>query len=215
MTQQVNLYQPIFRKQKRKFSAVAMLQATTAMILGIGLMYGYTTWQVRQLRADAIQVDKQLSALTKQLDDVTRQFSERFKSKDLEARIQEVESQIAEKQRLQELLGTAQFNVQGFSDYLIAFARQHTPGVWLTSLDITGAAQVLALSGRSINPELVPRYLQRLSAEKRLNGIEFHVFQMSRPETAGAKGADVPYVEFLARTGGEGPAADAPPKAAP
>lgn len=203
MSQQINLYQPIFRKQKRKFSAAAMLQATALIVVGAGLLYGYTFWQVRQLRAEAAQTDRQFAALSKRLDDTTRQFREQLQSKALQERIRQFEAQVAEKQRLQEVLGSAHFNTVGFSEYFIAFARQHTPGVWITSLEITGAAERLTLAGRSTNPELVPRYLQRLSAEKRLHGIEFRSFQMSRPGADG-KGAPAAFVEFVARTGAAG-----------
>lgn len=199
MSQQVNLYQPIFRKEKRKFSATTILQAAALMALSIGLMYGYTYWQVRQLRTDFSKTDKQLVSLTKQLDETTRQFGERLQSKDLQTQIQKLQQQLTEKQNLQQVLQSAQFNTQGFSDYFIAFARQHIPEVWITGLDIVGAAERLTLSGRSTNPELVPRYLQRLSAETRLSGIQFQSFQMTRV-AADSKGGAVSYVEFMAKT---------------
>lgn len=207
MSQQVNLYQPVFRKQRRKFSAATMLQATVLMVLGIGFMYGYTYWQVRQLRADVVQTDKQLASLTKRLDETMSQFGERLQSKDLQAQVQKLQQQLVEKQNLQQVLQSAQFNTQGFSGYFIAFARQHIPEVWITSLDIVGAADQMVLSGRSTNPELVPRYLQRLSSETRLRGIEFRSFQMTRVATDGKSGA-ASYVEFMAKTADStGPAA--------
>jgi Tfp pilus assembly protein PilN len=203
VSQQVNLYQPVFRKQKRKFSALAMLQATVLVVLGIGLLYGYTWWQVRQLRAEAAQTNKQLANLTKRMDETARQFGERLQNMDLQAQVQKLQAQVAEKQRLQQVLQSAQFNTQGFSDYFIAFARQYTPGVWITGIEITGAADQLTLSGRSTNPELVPRYLQKLSAEKRLSGIEFQTFQMSRGG-ADAKGGATSYIDFMAKTADPG-----------
>lgn len=204
MSQQVNLYQPVFRKQKRRFSAAAMLQATGIVVLGIGLLYGYTGWQVRQQRVELAQTDKQLAGLSKKLDEISRRFGERLQSKELQAQVQKLQQQVAEKERLQRALRSARFNTQGFSDYFVAFARQHIPGLWLTGLDITGAAEQLTLAGRSTNPELVPRYLQRLATEQRLNGIEFRSFQMSRA-AADAKGAAVSYVEFTVKTDGGGP----------
>lgn len=213
MSQQVNLYQPVFRKQKRKFSALAMLQATVLVVLGIGLLYGYTWWQVRQLRAEAAQTNKQLANLTKRMDETARQFGERLQNMDLQAQVQKLQAQVAEKQRLQQVLQSAQFNTQGFSDYFIAFARQYTPGVWITGIEITGAADQLTLSGRSTNPELVPRYLQKLSSEKRLSGIEFQTFQMSRGG-ADAKGGATSYIDFMAKTADLGAPGTAP-KASP
>jgi hypothetical protein len=71
--------------------------------------------------------------------------------------------------------------------------------VWLTGFDITGSAEQMTLAGRSTNPELVPRYMQKLSAEPTLSGIEFRVFQMNRP-APDAKDTDVHYVEFQIKT---------------
>jgi hypothetical protein len=59
----------------------------------------------------------------------------------------------------------------------------------------------MTLAGRSTNPELVPRYMQKLSAEKTLSGIEFRVFQMNRP-AVDAKEPDAHYVEFQVKTSG-------------
>lgn len=199
MSQQVNLYQSAFRKQRRKFSAATMLQATVLMVLGIGFLYGYTYWQVRQLRTDVAQTDKQLASLTKRLDETMSQFGERLQSKDLQAQVQKLQQQLLEKQNLQQILQSAQFNTVGFSGYFIAFARQRVPEVWITGLDIVGAAERLTLSGRSTNPELVPRYLQKLSAEARLSGIQFQSFQMTRV-AADSKSGAMPYVEFMAKT---------------
>lgn len=169
------------------------------MMLGIGFLYGYTYWQVRQLRTDVAQTDIQLANLTKRLDETLRQFGERLQSKDLQAQVQKLQQQLVEKQNLQQVLQSAQFNTQGFSAYFIAFARQHIPEVWITSLDIIGAADQLVLAGRTTNPELVPRYLQRLSAETRMRGIEFGSFQMNRVATDAKSGAPS-YVEFVAKT---------------
>lgn len=199
MSQQVNLYQSAFRKGSRQFSIATILQATALVVLGIGFMYGYAYWQVRQLRTDIAQTDKQIAAMTKQVEEATRQAGERLQSKDLQAQVQKLQAQVTEKQRLQKILQSAQFNTQGFSDYLIAFARQHVPGVWITSLDITGAADQMALTGRSTNPELVAQYLRKLSIEKRLNGIEFQTFQMSRAGTD-KKDGTAPHVVFAVKT---------------
>lgn len=200
MTQQVNLYQPIFRKQKRKFSAMAILQATAAMVLGIVALYGYTWWQVHELRNEAKHTDKQLATMTARLDDVTKQFGALLTSKPLQEQVAGLERRVAEKQKLQQALqGATLTNTQGFSDYFVAFARQHIPGLWLTSFSIVGATEQLTLQGRSMDPEIVPRYIQQLSAERRLGGIEFQSFQMSRP-APDPKAGPVPYVEFLVKT---------------
>lgn len=197
MSQQINLYQPLFRKQKKKFSALAMAQATGALVAGIVLMYGYSQWQVQSQRAELHAAEARLASVSKKLDDVARQFGRTTPGRSVEQELAELEQRLAERRQVREILGRGVFgNTQGFADYLAAFARQHVPGVWLTGFDIVGRAEQMTLAGRSVEPELVPRYLQRLSGEPRLTGTEFRVFQMNRP----ADRATAPYVEFLVKT---------------
>lgn len=200
MIQQINLFQPIFRKQKKKFSATAMLQAMGLLVAGVLLLFGHSYWQVFQLRAEVRQAEQQLVAVTKQREDVMRRFGSRFEGRSVEDELSRLEKTVAERQQLQDVLRRGIFsNTDGFSDYMTAFARQHLQGVWLTGFHIVGAADQMSLRGRSNDPELVPRYLQRLSAEKRLSGIEFKAFQLLRPADAKAR---TDYVDFVVNTSG-------------
>jgi len=196
MSQQINLYQPIFRKQKKKFSAAAMLQGMAMVTAGAMVLVVYAYWQTSQLRAQLSQSERQLASVSKRFEDVARKFSGQSRATTPEQKLAELERAVALRERVRGLLNRGIFaNTQGFSGYFAAFGRQHVPGVWLTSMQITGAADELMLSGRSQVPELVPRYLQRLSQEKQLAGIEFHSFQMNRPKEHNR------YVEFVVRTG--------------
>jgi hypothetical protein len=204
VSQQINLYQPIFRRQEKKFSTTAMLQGAGLVLAGIIVMYGYTHWQVRSLRGELVQTDQKYTVAAKRLAEVTEKFGGEHKpGKTLDDEIIRLEQEIVARQRIQDLLQRGLFsNTQGFSEYFVSFARQQISGLWLTGLDITGAADQMSLQGRSTNPELVPRYMQRLSAEKTLAGIEFRVFQMSRPP-ADAKDTAGPYIEFQIKTAGK------------
>jgi Tfp pilus assembly protein PilN len=200
VSQQVNLYQPIFRKEEKKFSTVAMLQAMGLVAVGVVAIYAYSWWQIGTLKSEMNRAEQQHAAATKRLADATEKFGQRTGRTSLDNEIARMESEIVAKQRIQEILQRGIFsNTRGFSDYFVSFSRQHTPGVWLTGFDITGAAEQMTLAGRSTNPELVPRYMQKLSAEKTLSGIEFRIFQMNRP-VADAKETDARYVEFQVKT---------------
>lgn len=198
--QQINLYRPIFRKQEKKFSALAMLQAGGAIVAGVVVIYGLMAWHVRDLRVEVQQADKQLTASTKRLDDATRKFGPGAKSKLLEDEVANLEKQVASRLRLRDVLNRGLFsNTGGYSDFFVALSRQHMPGVWLTAFDITGAGEHVRLQGRTTDPAQVPRYVQRLAGEPAVAGKEFQVFVLSRPQ--GKDGtADSPYVEFLLRT---------------
>jgi hypothetical protein len=205
VSQQINLYQPIFRKEEKKFSTVAMLQAMGLVVVGVVAIYAYTWWQVGTLKSELKRAEQQHTMANKRLADATEKFGQRAGKISLDGEIARIEGEIVAKQRIQEILQRGIFsNTQGFSDYFVSFSRQHIPGVWLTGFDITGAAEQMTLAGRSTNPELVPRYMQKLSAEKTLSGIEFRVFQMNRP-AADAKEPNAMYVEFQIKTSSGNP----------
>lgn len=202
MSQQVNLYQPIFRKEEKKFSTVAMLQAIGIVAVGVVVMYAFTWWQIGALKSELKQVERSHATASKRLADATAKFSMAGTATSLDAEIARLERDLVAKQRIQEILRRGVFsNTHGFSDYFVSFARQSVPGVWLTGFDITGAAEQMTLAGRSTNPELVPRYMQKLATEKTLSGIVFNVFQMNRP-APDPKNANVNYVEFQVKTAG-------------
>jgi len=195
--QQVNLYHPIFRRQEKKFSALAMLQAGGAVLGGIILIYAYSAWQLSSLRQASAQIERETVTATQQIEQMGRQLASRPADPALKDEVQRLEMMVDASQRLRGVLQRERFgNTEGFSNHLIAFARQHVAGVWLTGVSIDGAGEDLTVEGHSSDPELVPRYLQKLSAEKILSGTQFQTFVMNRPE-----GKATNYVEFLVKTG--------------
>jgi hypothetical protein len=200
VTQQINLYQPIFRKEEKKFSTIAMLQAIGIVVVGIVAMYAYTWWQTESLKSELKRVELSHATASKRMADVADKFGKSAAGTSLDAEITRLERDLVVKQRMQGILQRGIFsNTHGFSDYFVSFARQSVPGVWITGFDITGAADQMMLAGRSTNPELVPRYMQKLSTEKTLTGIVFNVFEMKRP-APDAKEANTNYIEFQAKT---------------
>lgn len=200
MSQQVNLYHPIFRKQEKKFSALTMAQASGLVLVAIMLMYVYSVWQVRSLRHQAEQVDKQFQSVTRQIDDMSRQLAARQMNPRYAKEVERLEGRIQAVQTVRELAGHDYFfGGDGYSKYFIVFARQGLSGLWLTGFIVTGAGEQLALQGRTENPELVPRYLRNLSAESLLAGTEFDAFQITRPENPDRKGLSR-YVDFSVQT---------------
>lgn len=209
MSQQVNLYSPIFRRQEKKFSARAMLQAGAAILLGIAVIAGLNFWQLAALRADLHAVNKQHDAALKQLQDAGRDFKPRVGDLRLEEEVNKLEALLSVSSQSQQLLRRDVFgDSRGYSTYFIAFARQSVPDLWLTGVDIVGAGESIEISGRTTVPERVPQYLQRLSSEKVLSGAEFKVFRLERPdEEVAVAGGAVPrkpkpaaHVEFTIRT---------------
>lgn len=205
MNQQINLYHPIFRRQEKKFSARAMLQASALLLAGTVIMYVFAWWQVGALRSQITQAERAQQAAVKQLEDISHTLGVKAPDPRLEQDVREMEARVNASQQIEGVLQQDAFaRSVGYSNYFAAFARQIVPGLWLTGVTITGAGEQLLLRGRSTTPELVPRYLQKLSAEKILSGTRFQVFQITRPEKVSSTSG--PYVEFVVKTGGAGEA---------
>lgn len=200
MSQQINLYHPIFRKQEKKFSALTMLQASLLVLVAILLMYGYASWQVRALRQQAQQVEQQYLTVGQQFETLNRQLAARQLDPRYSKELARLEGRILAVQTIRELARHDYFfGGNGYSDYFIAFARQAVSGLWLTGFTVTGAGEQLSLDGRTGNPERVPQYLQKLSRETLLAGTGFDAFHITRPETADRKGF-ASYVDFSVRS---------------
>ena len=209
MSQQVNLYHPIFRKQEKKFSARTMLQAGVFIMVAIVLMYAYGWVQVGYLRVQAGQIGDQYAQEVKRLQDASSRLAARKSDPQLEQEAQRLEARIAAVQHIREISKHDYFaGIDGYSKYFIAFSRQRLSGLWLTGFTITGAGEQLVLEGRTETPELVPQYLQKLSAEKLLAGTTFEIFHMTRPAGVGVQDPTdkgmAPYVDFVIKTSESG-----------
>jgi hypothetical protein len=207
VNQQINLYHPIFRKEEKKFSAATMLQAGVVVLTGVVLMYGYSWWRTQALRVQLRDINAQHTAAIARLGDISTKLPMRHGDPRLEQEARDLEKRIQAVQQIRTVARADLFKgAPGYSDYLVALARQSTAGLWLTGLTITGAGESLVLAGRTNYPELVPGYLQRLSGEQTLAGLQFEIFQLTRPVRIAAddeKGvAEVlePYVQFEVRS---------------
>jgi hypothetical protein len=179
MSQQINLFNPIFLKQKKYFSAVTMVQALGLIAVGSALLSVYTIYRVSMLGKEADATSAQLAALRTKADKINVQYTPRQKSKSLESEIRNAESELKPLQYALKVLQKGDFgNADGYAKYMRAFSRQIVDGVWLTGFTIDGAESNISLQGRALKPELVPVYITRLKNEPVLQGKSFAALDM-------------------------------------
>ena len=75
MSQQINLFNPIFLKQKKYFSVVAMLQALALIALGSVVFYWYAANQVEQLARQSEETAKRYTTDQARLARYTAEYS--------------------------------------------------------------------------------------------------------------------------------------------
>lgn len=182
MSQQVNLFNPIFSRQKKPFSALAMLQGLGVVLLGVMLFYAYAQYQVVTMGRQAAETARRLETEQVTLTRVVAEKTPAIKSKELEEEVARLESQLKARQQVLEVLQSGELgNTAGFSEYLRAFSHQAMDGLWLTGFIIHGAGNRMAIDGRAVRPELVPAYIGRLNQEKVMQGKSFAAMEISLP----------------------------------
>lgn len=205
MSQQVNLYHANFRRRKKSFSARTLVQATALVAAGVLLLVGLNVWQMWNIKQELARVELRHTHTLKHLEETLREHPPRSGNAELSAQMTQLEELINASRQTQEILQRDMFrDRQGYSVYLTALARQSVAGVRLTDIEIPGAGRELVLRGRTTQEAMVLRYLQRLSTEQVLAGIEFPRFNLIRPEeedpVTGKARPPADYLEFEINT---------------
>jgi cell division protein FtsL len=209
MSQQINLFNPVFMKRRKYFSLLTMLRALALIVAGSLICYGYAAYQISQLNSQSEESIKRYNAEQARLARYAAEFSPQQSNRLLQDEVQRLEKQIAEQGEVIETLksGVAG-NTTGYSEYMRAFSRQVVQGLWLTGFKVTGDAAQISLSGGVVNPELLPVFIRRLGKESIMQGKTFSTLQMQQPKAvAGAnankdnKAAAPRYVEFTLYSG--------------
>jgi hypothetical protein len=198
MSQQINLYNPIFLKQKKHFSARTMLQALGLIALGVGALCGYAFFESRNAERTARQYTDQVGAQRGQLVQLVARLAAQGSSKALEADIARLQREVSARQSTLNALATGELGqADGFSDFMAAFGRQAVQGVWLTGFTIGESGNDLLVNGRALRPELVPAYLNGLSRESMMRGRRVTELKLTAKAVPPSKsGAPQRFVEF-------------------
>lgn len=212
MSQQINLFNPIFRKQKKYFSSVTMLQALAIICVACALLAVDAARRTRALRIQATTIDALLLARQERLAEFRVRYAPRQKSATLSAEIAGAQLELAMLANAQATVTRGGFgDTRGFSSYFRAFARQSVDGLWLTGLTIASGGSQLGVQGNTLQAELVPLYMRRLASEPVMQGKAFSSLEIGEavagPQAAGAVAlaATAParnYLRFSLQSGG-------------
>jgi hypothetical protein len=191
MTQQINLFNPVFRKQRTvlTLSRIAMC-AVAAVAVMSGIWY-YQLQVVNGLKAELAAAQNLLKAQRAYVDKVGQGVAATVgKPSAIELEIARLERELElGREQIAAIEGGIVGARQGFSEYLGAFSRQSLHGLWLTGLDISARGDI-TIRGRVLTPELVPDYLQRLNREQVLQGRHFASLEVRQPPADLPDGAD-------------------------
>lgn len=198
MSQQINLYSPIFRKQEKVFSATTMLQGFVLIILVIAVSFYVVSLQTSVLQINVTESGRQLKSELERLKLYGAGDSPAERTKLLAERKKKLDASLASNtQALAAFDSDAVGRAQGYSDVLRALARISLDGVWLTRIQFAKGKGDLSIAGRATRADLVPAYLERLRSEETLRGREFSRLEVTQA-TASAKPDAPPRPPFVA-----------------
>lgn len=181
--QQVNFYRDDLKTQKLNYSASMLLQLSIVLVVVLSAFAGFRAFQIQQ-QQNALEVMQQKQKLAMaDLQALQAELSTQVKDTSLTKQITQKTTELANKQKVLGILSKDEFgNTNGFIEHISGLARQRIDGLWLTKIRIAAGGTDVALRGTTSKPALLPKYLQRLSAEKVFVGTEFQSLLMSRQE---------------------------------
>jgi Tfp pilus assembly protein PilN len=203
VSQQINLFPAALRKQRFSFtSSVAMLAGLgIAAALTVALAV-YEEYRLQEVQTAAAAVAQNLKAAREPYEKFVAAQGTRKPDSQAEAKLAQLATQLKGRQDILDALKNGTVGTTaGFSEYMRAFARQSVSGLWLTGFELGAGGNELTITGRALNAALVPSYLQRLNAERFLQGRQFASMRINQASVPREPGKDVqpalpPFLEF-------------------
>lgn len=208
MSQQINLYNPSFRKVRDWLTAAPIAILACVLLTSVA-----TAAVLTKSKADGLQRRAELQATAlktsqDQLLSLSKAAAEGKPDPQLAADLANAREMLKGREEVMKILeaGTVG-NTSGFAEYLRGFSRQSLSGLWLTGFTIGAGGSEMEIRGRMLNPSALPEYILRLKTEKVFQGLSFSSLTIKRPE-------DGPERRGAAVAASVAPAAGAKPPAA-
>ncbi len=187
MAQQINLFDPELRRQKRIFSTRTLAQGMAVILTVMLGATGYQAYVAADLRREAARAKNDHDRLQRETAQL-KSAPPRVPSPVLQEELRLTEAATLGRERLVDRLNAGDFGTaDGTSHYFTALARKTADGVWLTLIQVDAANAKIALRGRVLKPELLPAYVERIGTEASLRGHMFSQMNLSAREEDVAK----------------------------
>lgn len=209
MSQQINLLNAALIKQKEYLTPNNLLLALGVLVLLILADYGYAQKQLATLTLQRSQAAEELKTVQEQFKQASLQHAPHGINKVLEDQIAQLEQKAKVHEQILQVIGQDSGSPEkAFSGLMRAFARQSIEGLWLTGFNIDNSADALTISGRALQPEMVPHYIARLGTEAAFQGKSFATLNMHAPKAKETAGAATPASPSAASAAEKAPPAE-------
>jgi len=190
LSQQINLYNPLFLTKEKYFSARTMLQGLGLIAAGVAALYAYALVQTLSAERLAASHRQQLEMQRQQFVELGK-FSAQSPNRALEAEVARLGTEVQIREATLDALSTGELgNTSGFSEFLAALGRRAVPGVWLTGITIADSGNNLVITGRVLRADLMPSYLRALNDEAVMRGRRVTELKLAAREASATGSKD-------------------------
>lgn len=180
MSQQINLYQPIFRKEKIVFSAQTITWLSVGLIVLLALWSLLVGQRISSLEAELERQRQAEQRAVEQVAELQSNMPPDEPDPELEARVTQLRDR---KQGLQESLTALQRRLPAadvaLRERLDALAAEVPEGLWLTRVTMSDRGESLQIDGNALEARLVPEWLARLSEVPEFSGTGFRQVRLN------------------------------------
>lgn len=180
MNQQINLYQPIFRKETIVFSA------QTIAWLSLGLIVLLMIWSIlvgQRVSGLEAELTRQQQAEQRAVEQVVQLQASMPSDQPDAALLARVENLRERRDGLRESLLALDRRMPAAELDLLArldaLATEVPGGLWLTGLYMADQGETLTAEGNALEARLVPTWLSRLSRLERFTGLGFRQIRLN------------------------------------
>ncbi|MDH3748450.1 MAG: hypothetical protein OER97_09610 [Gammaproteobacteria bacterium] len=182
MNQQINLYSAEFRPETNAFQSMFMFQAAGVLLFVLTMIYVFAHNGVTDTDRELAIVARQETSALERLQNVRPLITSITGEQSWAQQLEDASRMLAERQAALALIqGTTLGDTKGFSGQLRALARQDVDGIWLTHFVLSAMRDQTRIEGRALRAELIPLYVQELTAEPAFAQQRFHRFQIDNP----------------------------------
>ena len=178
--QEVNLYQPVSKGVRGALSASSTLTIVILVSATLAGLWGFAYWQVGRLETAAGLVRNQQRAQAALSAAQGPQLGG-LPDEELAAFLAKLGDDVDSKSRALAMLSNeSNHGPAGFSTRLRAFGERHIDGIWLDRLTLGSTVESVSVSGSTLSPDVVPRYLRSLAADPALKGGQIDEFVIEK-----------------------------------
>jgi hypothetical protein len=180
--QEINLYQPAAKGVRGALSASSTSTSLLIVCATLAGLWGFAYWQTQRLQI-ATQVVRAQQQAQAALTAAQGPQLAALSDVDVDALLATLTSDYERKSRALSMLNAESLKrAGGFSSRLRAFAARHIDGVWLDRLTLGADVESVSVSGSTVTPDAVPRYLRSLAQDPALKGGQIDEFVIERPK---------------------------------